>query len=146
MLLQLQLAIKWLFFFTLLAKKKQKKKCFSESYFEVDLVNKLQGVIDKQRGQIKKLDQSILDFKAENEEVNVTWIGSIHFRLLIWKQGKKLSWTNPFLANFKAEIEVFSNMYSTWFPLVKYLLIWLLNLITETIVAARRKRLTRMRH
>jgi hypothetical protein len=42
---------------------------FSESYFEVDLVNKLQGVIEKQRGQIKTLDQSILDFKAENEEV-----------------------------------------------------------------------------
>ena len=41
----------------------------SESYFEIDLVNKLQGVIEKQRGQIKKLDQSILDFKAENEEV-----------------------------------------------------------------------------
>ena len=67
-------------FFTLLVKKKQ-KTCFSESYFEVDLVNKLQGVIDKQRSQIKKLDQSILDFKAENEEVNVTWIGStiLHF-------------------------------------------------------------------
>ena len=34
------------------------------------MVNKLQGVIEKQRGQIKKLDQSILDFKAENEEVS----------------------------------------------------------------------------
>jgi hypothetical protein len=37
----------------------------------VDLVNKLQGVIEKQRGQIKKLDQTILDFKAENEEVSI---------------------------------------------------------------------------
>jgi hypothetical protein len=63
--------------FTLLAKKNQ-KNCFSESYFEVDLVNKLQGVIDKQRGQIKKLDQSILDFKAENEEVKLTLIVPIH--------------------------------------------------------------------
>ena len=41
----------------------------SETYFEVDLVNKLQGVIEKQRSQIKKLDQAILDYKAENEEV-----------------------------------------------------------------------------
>ena len=42
---------------------------FLESYFEVDLVNRLQSVIDKQRGQIKKSDQNVLDLKTENEEV-----------------------------------------------------------------------------
>ncbi len=105
MLLQLQLAIKWLFFLPCL-QRKSKKKCFSESYFEVDLVNKLQGVIDKQRSQIKKLDQSILDFKAENEEVNLTLIVPIHqlkfdsnidFKAAKKRRGKlNLNWINPF--------------------------------------------------
>jgi hypothetical protein len=67
-----------LFFYLACKEKAKKNPLFSESYFEVDLVNKLQGVIDKQRGQIKKLDQSILDFKAENEEVNLTLIVPIH--------------------------------------------------------------------
>lgn len=44
---------------------------FTEAYFEVDLVNRLQSVIEKQRGQIKKLDQSVLDLKIENDEVSI---------------------------------------------------------------------------
>lgn len=54
-----------------LAAANERDSAFSEdeSYFEIDLVNKLQGVIEKQRGQIKKLDQSILDYKAENDEL-----------------------------------------------------------------------------
>ena len=59
----------------------------SESYFEIDLVNKLQGVIEKQRGQIKKLDQSILDFKAENEEV---WNDYAFFMLALYSR-----WSRP---------------------------------------------------
>jgi hypothetical protein len=39
------------------------------AYFEVELVNRLQSVIEKQRSQIKKLDQSVLDVKTENDEV-----------------------------------------------------------------------------
>ena len=42
---------------------------FSESYFEVELVNRLQSVIDKQRGQIKKIEQSNIEYKSDNEEV-----------------------------------------------------------------------------
>ena len=41
---------------------------FLETYFEIDLVNKLENVIEKQRNQIKKLDQSSLDLKTENDE------------------------------------------------------------------------------
>lgn len=37
----------------------------------MDLVNRLQSVIEKQRGQIKKLDQSVLDLKIENDEVSI---------------------------------------------------------------------------
>jgi hypothetical protein len=43
----------------------------SESYFEVELVNRLQSVVEKQRGQIKKLDQSIIEYKSDNEEVQL---------------------------------------------------------------------------
>ena len=42
---------------------------FAESYFEVELVNRLQSVIDKQRGQIKKIEQSNIEYKSDNEEV-----------------------------------------------------------------------------
>ena len=42
---------------------------YTESYFEVDLVNKLETVIEKQRGQIKRLDRSVLDFQTENDEL-----------------------------------------------------------------------------
>ncbi len=41
----------------------------AEAYFEVDLVNRLQTAVEKQRGQIKKLDQSALDLSTENEEL-----------------------------------------------------------------------------
>ena len=41
----------------------------AESYFEVELVNRLQSVIDKQRGQIKKIEQSNIEYKSDNEEV-----------------------------------------------------------------------------
>ena len=42
----------------------------SESYFEVEIVEKLQSVVEKQRGQIKKLEQSNIEFKSDNEEVS----------------------------------------------------------------------------
>ena len=42
---------------------------FPESYFEVELVNRLQTVVEKQRGQIKKIEQSNIEFKSDNEEV-----------------------------------------------------------------------------
>jgi len=41
----------------------------SESYFEVEIVEKLQSVVEKQRGQIKKLEQSNIEFKSDNEEL-----------------------------------------------------------------------------
>ena len=41
----------------------------TESYFEVELVNRLQSVVEKQRGQIKKIEQSNIEFKSDNEEV-----------------------------------------------------------------------------
>ena len=44
-------------------------KPIPEAYFEVDLVNRLQSVVDKQRAQIKKLDQSVLDVRTENDEL-----------------------------------------------------------------------------
>ena len=44
---------------------------FSETYFEIELVKKLEIVIEKQRNEIKKLDQSVLDYKTENEEVSI---------------------------------------------------------------------------
>jgi len=54
-----------------LAAATERDSAFSEdeSYFEVDLVNKLETVIEKQRSQIKKLDQSVLDYKTENDEL-----------------------------------------------------------------------------
>ncbi|XP_059090960.1 RILP-like protein homolog isoform X3 [Tigriopus californicus] len=54
-----------------LAAATERDSAFSEdeAYFEVDLVNRLQSVIDKQRGQIKKLDQNALDVRTENEEL-----------------------------------------------------------------------------
>ncbi|XP_071747905.1 RILP-like protein homolog isoform X4 [Lepeophtheirus salmonis] len=51
----------------------ERDSAFSEedSYFEVELVNRLQNVIEKQRIEIKSLDQKILDLKTENEEVKI---------------------------------------------------------------------------
>ena len=43
---------------------------FVETYFEIELVKKLEITIEKQRNEIKKLDQSMIDYKAENEEVS----------------------------------------------------------------------------
>ena len=43
---------------------------FTESYIEVELVNRLQSVVEKQRGQIKKLEQSNIEYKSDNEEVS----------------------------------------------------------------------------
>lgn len=40
-----------------------------ESYFEVELVNRLQTVVEKQRNQIKKLEQANIEYKSDNEEV-----------------------------------------------------------------------------
>lgn len=44
-----------------------------ESYFEVELVNRLQSMVDKQRGQIKKFEQSNIEYKSDNEEVISSW-------------------------------------------------------------------------
>jgi len=54
-----------------LAAATERDSAFSEdeSYFEVDLVNKLETVIEKQRSQIKRLDRSVLDFQTENDEL-----------------------------------------------------------------------------
>ena len=51
---------------------------FLETYFEIELVKKLEIKIEKQRNEIKKLEQSTIDYKTENEEVsnisrNFTW-------------------------------------------------------------------------
>ena len=54
--------------FIFFCQKKIRSKMFlSESYFEVELVNRLQSVIDKQRGQIKKIEQSNIEYKSDNE-------------------------------------------------------------------------------
>ena len=34
-------------------------------------MNRLQTVVEKQRGQIKKLEQSNIEFKSDNEEVTL---------------------------------------------------------------------------
>ena len=44
---------------------------FSETYFEIELVKKLEIKIEKQRNEIKKLEQSTIDYKTENEEVSI---------------------------------------------------------------------------
>jgi hypothetical protein len=40
-----------------------------ESFIEIDLVNKLQSIVEKQREQIRNLDTSLLDIKSELDEV-----------------------------------------------------------------------------
>jgi len=54
-----------------LAAANERDSAFSEdeSYFEVELVNRLQSVVEKQRGQIKKIEQSNIEFKSDNEEL-----------------------------------------------------------------------------
>merc|ERR1712141_719154 len=54
-----------------LAAATERDSAFSEdeSYFEVELVNRLQGVIDKQRGNIKKVEQANIEYKSDNEEL-----------------------------------------------------------------------------
>ena len=58
---------------------------FLETYFEIELVKKLEIKIEKQRNEIKKLEQSTIDYKTENEEV------SNIFRIFRW------STTNEYL-------------------------------------------------
>ena len=70
---------------------------FTEAYFEVELVNRLQSVIEKQRGQIKKLDQSVLNYKIKNDEVRITqptkspFASHIPYCFQLSKQNEKLS-------------------------------------------------------
>lgn len=54
-----------------LAAANERDSAFSEdeSYFEVELVNRLQSMVDKQRGQIKKFEQSNIEYKSDNEEL-----------------------------------------------------------------------------
>jgi hypothetical protein len=40
-----------------------------ESFIEIDLVNKLQSIVEKQRDQIRTLDTSLADIKSELDEV-----------------------------------------------------------------------------
>jgi hypothetical protein len=40
-----------------------------ESFIEIDLVNKLQSIVEKQREQIRNLDTSLSDIKSELDEV-----------------------------------------------------------------------------
>ena len=47
---------------------------FSETYFEIELVKKLEIKIEKQRNEIKKLEQSTIDYKTENEEVSIYFV------------------------------------------------------------------------
>jgi len=56
---------------SLAAATEQRDSAFSEdeSYFEVDLVNRLQTMVEKQRSQIKCLDQKLLDVKIQNDEL-----------------------------------------------------------------------------
>jgi hypothetical protein len=42
-----------------------------ESFIEIDLVNKLQSIVEKQRDQIRTLDTSLADIKSELDEVKV---------------------------------------------------------------------------
>ena len=49
---------------------------FSETYFEIELVKKLEIKIEKQRNEIKKLEQSTIDYKTENEEVSIYFVFS----------------------------------------------------------------------
>jgi hypothetical protein len=43
-----------------------------ESFIEIDLVNKLQSIVEKQRDQIRTLDTSLADIKSELDEVTST--------------------------------------------------------------------------
>jgi hypothetical protein len=43
-----------------------------ESFIEIDLVNKLQSIVEKQRDQIRTLDTSLADIKSELDEVTAT--------------------------------------------------------------------------
>jgi len=54
-----------------LAAATERDSAFSEdeSYFEVEIVEKLQSVVEKQRSEIKKLEQSNIEFKSDNEEL-----------------------------------------------------------------------------
>jgi chromosome segregation ATPase len=51
----------------------EKDSAFSDedSYIEVDLVNKLQGIIEKQREQIRGLEAALSDLKLEMEEAKM---------------------------------------------------------------------------
>ena len=49
---------------------------FLETYFEIELVKKLEIKIEKQRNEIKKLEQSTIDYKTENEEVSIYFVFS----------------------------------------------------------------------
>ena len=51
-------------------------------------MNRLQTVIEKQRAQIKKLEQSVSDYKAETDEVRNEFAAAISpflfFSLFVW--------------------------------------------------------------
>ena len=72
---------------------------FLETYFEIELVKKLEIKIEKQRNEIKKLEQSTIDYKTENEEV------SNIFRIFRWSTTNKtlifeLSLPTPFHCDY----------------------------------------------
>jgi hypothetical protein len=51
-----------------------------ESFIEIDLVNKLQSIVEKQRDQIRTLDTSLADIKSELDEVTATMRSSLVVR------------------------------------------------------------------
>jgi hypothetical protein len=51
-----------------------------ESFIEIDLVNKLQSIVEKQRDQIRTLDTSLADIKSELDEVKATMRSSLVVR------------------------------------------------------------------
>ena len=50
-----------------------------ESFIEIDLVNKLQSIVERQRDQIRSLDTSLSDIKSELDEVCNKQFGGVCF-------------------------------------------------------------------
>ena len=50
-----------------------------ESFIEIDLVNKLQSIVERQRDQIRNLDTSLSDIKSELDEVCNKQFGGVCF-------------------------------------------------------------------
>ena len=93
-----------------------------ESFIEIDLVNKLQSIVEKQREQIRSLDTSLSDIKSELDEVGplwssmylctyVQWCGS-GFKSPGWIRllQVKLSYKNPLFQQLFRDLHLFLKM------------------------------------